>query len=75
MINFIGVDPIKALVYAVVLNGVVAVPLFFLIALISKNRKIMGKYKSRALSNVLVWMTFVGMLSATVAMLLTFLRE
>lgn len=37
VINFIGVDPIKALVYAAVLNGVVAVPLIFLIALISKN--------------------------------------
>ncbi len=75
MINFIGVDPIKALIYAAVLNGVIAVPLIFLIALISKNRKIMGKYKSRTLSNILVWITFVGMLISAVAMFFTFLRE
>ena len=32
MINFIGIDPIKALVFTAVFNGVAAVPLIFLIA-------------------------------------------
>jgi len=74
MINFIGIDPIKALIYAAVLNGVVAVPLIFLIALIASNKKIMGKYKSRLLSNILIWMTFSGMLIAAMVLLFTFLR-
>jgi Mn2+/Fe2+ NRAMP family transporter len=43
MINFIGINPIKALVFAAVINGVVAVPLIFIIALIARNKKIMGE--------------------------------
>lgn len=72
MINFIGINPIKALVFAAVINGVVAVPLIFIIALIAKNKKIMGEYKSGWISNLLVWVTFVGMGLAAIGMFLTF---
>ena len=67
-INFIGIDPIKALVFAAVLNGVVAVPLIFIIARVARNKKIMGEHKSSRLSNVFVWLTFTIMLSSSVAM-------
>lgn len=72
LINFIGIDPIRTLVYAAVINGVVAVPLIFIIALTAKNEKIMNKYKSGLLSNALVWLTFIGMGTAVIAMFLTF---
>lgn len=71
LINFIGIDPVKALVFTAVLNGVVAVPLLFLIAKIASNKQIMGDYASGRLSRTLVWMTFLGMGAAAVAMLLT----
>ena len=71
-INFINIDPIKALVYSAVLNGVVSVPLIFLIALIANNKKIMGKYKSGWLSNIFIWLTFIGMATASIAMFATF---
>lgn len=74
MINFIGIDPMKALVFTAVINGVVAVPLIFVIGLIAKNENIMGKYKSGLLSNILVWTTFVGMGAAAIAMIATFFR-
>lgn len=74
IINFIGIDPIKALVYSAVINGVIAVPLIFLIALIAKNKKIMGEYKSRALSNIFVWLSFGGMAVSASAMIYTFCR-
>ncbi len=70
-LNFIGIDPIKALVYAAVINGVVAVPLIFIIALIARNKNIMGQYTSGWVSNLLVWLTFVGMGAAAVAMFAT----
>lgn len=70
-INFVGIDPVKALVYAAVLNGVAAVPLLYLILRIAKNEKIMGEHKSRVLSNSLLWITFVAMGAAAVAMLFT----
>ncbi len=61
MINFIGIDPVKALIYAAVLNGVAAVPLLFLIARIARNKKIMGEYRSGWLSSGLLWFTFAAM--------------
>ena len=70
-INFIGIDPVKALVYAAVLNGVAAVPLLFLIAKIARNKDIMGEFKSGPLSNFLLWFTFVAMGAAAVAMFFT----
>jgi len=68
IINFIGIDPVKALVYAAVLNGVAAVPLLYLILRIAKNEKIMGEHKSGVLSNSLLWITFIAMGAAAVTM-------
>ena len=69
LINFIGIDPIKALVYAAVINGVVAVPLIFIIACVASNNKIMGKYRSGILSRIFVWITFICMSIAATAMI------
>ena len=59
IINFIGIDPIKALVYTAVINGVVAVPLIFVIGKIVANGKIMGKFKSGWVSKIFLWTTFL----------------
>jgi len=74
MINFIGIDPIKALVFTAVFNGVAAVPLIFLIARIARNRKIMGEYRSGWVSNTVVWITFLVMLASAIAMFYTLAR-
>jgi Mn2+/Fe2+ NRAMP family transporter len=71
LLNFIGIDPVKALVYAAVLNGVAAVPLLFLILKISTNEKIMGEFKSGWLSKSILWITFIAMGAAAVAMFYT----
>lgn len=74
LINFIGVDPVKALVYAAVLNGVAAVPLLFLIVRIASNEKIMGQYKNGWLSSALLWFTFFAMGAAAIGMFYTVLK-
>ena len=68
IINFIGINPVKALVYSAVLNGVAAVPLIFLIIRISASDKIMGEFKSGVLSKIILWITFLAMGSAAIAM-------
>ncbi|MDR3490681.1 MAG: divalent metal cation transporter [Gammaproteobacteria bacterium] len=68
-INFLGVDPIKLLIYSAVINGVIAVPLIFIIALIGKNEAIMGHHKNGLLSNIVIWLTFICMGLASIAML------
>ncbi|MGZ3831604.1 MAG: divalent metal cation transporter, partial [Mucilaginibacter sp.] len=69
--NFIGIDPVKALVYTAVLNGVAAVPLLFLIVKISTSEKIMGEFKSGWLSKALLWFTFAFMGAAAIALFFT----
>jgi Mn2+/Fe2+ NRAMP family transporter len=71
MINFVGINPIKALVFTAVFNGVAAVPLIFIIARMAASKKIMGEYKSGWLSNIFVWATFALMAAAAVAMFAT----
>jgi NRAMP (natural resistance-associated macrophage protein)-like metal ion transporter len=68
IINFVGINPVKALVYSAVLNGIAAVPLIFLIIKISSNEKIMGENKSGLLSKTILWISFLAMGSAAVAM-------
>lgn len=70
-INFIGINPIKALIFTAVFNGVAAVPLIYLIARISSSKKIMGEYKSGWLSKILVWTTFLIMFASAIAMFIT----
>lgn len=60
-INFIGIDPIKALVFTAVFNGIAAVPLLLMIARVGNNPSIMGDYKNTALSNVTIRLAFVIM--------------
>lgn len=69
-INFIGINPIKALIFAAVLNGVAAVPLLFIIARIARNEKIMGQHRSGLLSSSFVWATFSLMCVSAIAMFL-----
>jgi NRAMP (natural resistance-associated macrophage protein)-like metal ion transporter len=71
LLNFIGVDPVKALVYAAVLNGVAAVPLLFLILKIASNEKIMGEFKSKWPSTTILWITFIAMGAAAIGMFYT----
>jgi NRAMP (natural resistance-associated macrophage protein)-like metal ion transporter len=60
-INFVGIDPIKALIIAAVVNAIVAVPLILLIIGISSDRALMGEHASGWISKTLLWITFIVM--------------
>ena len=73
LLNFTGINPITALVYTAVINGVVAVPLLVLILLVANNRRIMGSYTNGRLSNTVIILTtaFMG-LAAVVTLVSVF---
>lgn len=73
-INFVGIDPIKLLVYTSVLNGVAAVPLIFLIIRISGSRQIMGEFASRRLSAGFTWLALATMSAGALAALISLLQ-
>ena len=60
-LNFIGIDPIKALIYSAVLNGIISPIVLFVIVKISASGEIMGQYKNKKIGNILGWFT-VGLL-------------
>jgi Mn2+/Fe2+ NRAMP family transporter len=71
LLNFIGIDPMKALVFTAVFNGIAAVPLLFLLGRINGDRSILGAYRGGLISRSLVWLTFAVMALAAVALLYT----
>jgi len=73
IINFVGINPMEALVYAAVLNGIAAIPLLFIIASVASSSRLMGSFKSGWLSRFLLWATFAAMLvSAGILTVVTF---
>jgi NRAMP (natural resistance-associated macrophage protein)-like metal ion transporter len=72
LVNYIGIDPIITLVYSAVINGILAVPLLFIIALLARNKKIMKKDSSGFLSQSLLWLTFILMFIAVVSLFVSF---
>ncbi|TRZ81009.1 MAG: divalent metal cation transporter [Nitrosopumilales archaeon] len=73
-INFANVDPIKALIYAAVINGVIAVPLLVLIVKIGNDKKILEGRTNGKISNIVGWITVVVMGFAAAVMFLTWLK-
>lgn len=71
LLNFIGLDPMRALVFTAVFNGIAAVPLLFLLGKINGDAGILGAYRGGPLSRALVWLTFAIMGLSAVALLYT----
>ncbi len=67
VINFIGIDPIKALIYSAVANGLVAPVVLVLIVLISSNKKVMGKWVNHPVVTGLGWAITLLMIMAGAA--------
>jgi len=67
-INFAPVDPIKALYWSAVLNGVIAVPVMVIMMAVASSTKIMGELKISGRLRVLGWICTGVMAVAVVAM-------
>jgi Mn2+/Fe2+ NRAMP family transporter len=61
VINFVGIDPIKALIYTAVINGIITVPILFVILKIANDKKILEDKTNGLGSNILGWLTFMIM--------------
>ena len=69
--NFMGFNPMKALVFSGIVQGFSTPPLLLLIMLMTNNRKIMGdRVNSRGL-NILGWVTTAAIFAATIGLIAT----
>jgi NRAMP (natural resistance-associated macrophage protein)-like metal ion transporter len=66
-INFIGIDPFKALIYSAVANGIVAPVVLVLIVRLSSNRRIMGDWVNKRSISFIGWITTLLMAAAGIA--------
>lgn len=63
-INFTGIDPIAALFYTALLNGIIAPPLLVLVMLVARDRRVMGDQTIGPLLTTLGWLATAGMFLA-----------
>lgn len=70
LLGFSGIDPIKALYWSAVVNGVVAVPIMFVMMLMATRRDIMGSLVIGNKLKILGWLSFVVMAVVVLGMFL-----
>jgi Mn2+/Fe2+ NRAMP family transporter len=71
ILNFTPLDPIKALFWSAVINGVVAVPIMVMTMHMATNKKIMGEFNVRGLLRLLGWLATATMAVAAIGMIAT----
>jgi Mn2+/Fe2+ NRAMP family transporter len=69
LINFSPIDPIKALYWSAVINGVVAVPVMAIMMLMAVNAKVMGEFTIPLAMRVIGWGATLVMALAVIGML------
>jgi NRAMP (natural resistance-associated macrophage protein)-like metal ion transporter len=70
-INFLGIDPIKALIYSALLNGLVAPIILCLIVIIGSNKKIMGRWVNKWHTTALGWFVTLVMAAAGIGAIIS----
>ena len=70
-INFIGLNPIKVLIYSAVANGIVAPLVLIPIVIISSNKKIMGEWVNKKIVTVIGWVVVGIMAIAGIAAIIS----
>ena len=71
LLNFSPIDPIKALFWSAVINGVVAVPVMVLMMLLASNRSAMGEFRLPLVLKWVGWLATAAMAAAAVGLFAT----
>ncbi len=75
LINYIGINPMSALFWTAVINGVVSPPLLIIVMLVSNNRSVIGKNTNGVATNILGWATTAFMFAAAIGMFVTWKQQ
>jgi Mn2+/Fe2+ NRAMP family transporter len=71
LVNFIGINPITALVWTAVINGFLAPPILVVIMLVANNPAIVGNEVNGRLTNFIGLLTTAAMFGSAIALMLT----
>jgi len=73
-LNFTSIDPIKALFWSAVINGVISVPIMVVMMLMAVRTDIMGSFVITRRLTFLGWLATASMIIVVLAMLATWVR-
>ncbi|MBK6750429.1 MAG: Nramp family divalent metal transporter [Pyrinomonadaceae bacterium] len=68
LIDFAGINPISALFWTAVINGVIAPPLLVVVMLVANNKRVMGKRVNGKFTNIVGWFAAAVMFAAAITM-------
>ena len=68
-LDFLGISPVKALLYTAILYGLTAPVLIAIILHIGNNKKVIGVHTNSRLSNILGFITLILMSAAAIALI------
>ncbi|KKR34393.1 MAG: Natural resistance-associated macrophage protein, partial [Candidatus Gottesmanbacteria bacterium GW2011_GWC2_39_8] len=74
-INLLRINAIAALYYAAIVNGIIAVPLIFIIIRLANDKRIVGEFKSKPIIKASSWAAFILMGLAVVLMMVQILIQ
>lgn len=72
-LNFLSINPIKALYWAAFINGIIAVPLLIAILTVGNDKKIMGEETTSFPVNFFGWLGVLAMIMAIIMMIIFYL--
>ena len=71
LVNFTPIDPIKALIWTAVINGITAAPLMVVMMLMTSSRKVMGQFTLSRYLRITGWLATLLMIAATFGLFMT----
>jgi len=72
--NFLGLNPIKALVWAGIVQGLSTPFLMLLLMRMTNNRRIMGRWVNTRALNILGWLTTAAISAAAIALVIFWIK-
>jgi len=70
-LNFAHIDPVKALFWSAVLNGLIAGPLMAIIMMIASSRRVMGRFALTPYLRISGWLATLVMCGVGVGVLVS----
>ena len=70
-IDFLGINPITALFWTAVINGVLAPPMLVVVMLVANNKRVMGSRTNGGTTNIIGWLAVIVMFAAAIGMFAT----
>jgi Mn2+/Fe2+ NRAMP family transporter len=72
--DFVNIDPIKALIYAAIINEIISLPILIVLMKRTNDKRILGSRTNRRVSNVAGWVT-IAIMAASILIIVNFWNQ